>query len=150
METTLILLKDGNNILISDELPKDNEGYWIYVGNNQPFKISKSNQPLGWFEKLWDKDCYKTVIAGYEDLPKLIYSDEVKKILKDKYGWVDVEELAKLRCPNDMAFENMFIRGFKEHQSISNKRFSLEEVLDAWELGAKEGLPLTKRKKDAL
>jgi hypothetical protein len=32
----------------------------------------------------------------------------------------------------------------------AERMYSEEEILDAWELGAKEGLPLTKKKKEEL
>lgn len=75
---------DGFDYYVSDELPKDSEGYWIYIGFNQPLEVVKSNQPQGWFEKLWDKANYKTPIATNNptiDIPKVI--DEVEELAKE-------------------------------------------------------------------
>ena len=90
----------------------------------------------------------KKIIAGIESLPTLTYSDEVKQILKDKYGWVDVEELAKQyarkQCDDLYNKEGItgaswgwetaldFKEGFKAHQSITNKMFSLDDVENCW------------------
>lgn len=69
---------------VSDELPKDNEGYWIYIGFNEPLEVVKSNQPQGWFEKLWDKANYKTPIATNNpniNIPVVI--DKVEKLANE-------------------------------------------------------------------
>ena len=52
-------------------------------------------------------------------------------------------EGAKSDAARDYWFE-------KFQQEQCNKMFSDEDILDAWELGAKEGLPLTREKKEKL
>jgi len=42
---------------------------------------------------------------------------------------------------------NAFVNGAKWQQK---QMYSEEDILDAWELGAKEGLPLTRKKKEEL
>lgn len=77
---------DGFNYYVSEELPKDNQGYWIYIGFNEPLKVVKSNQPLGWFEKLWDKHNYKTPVATNNpniDIPQVV--DEVFEFARQEY-----------------------------------------------------------------
>lgn len=106
-----------------------------------------------WFELVGGglgntKSC-KKIIAGTDTLPTLSYSDEVKQILRDKYGWVDVEELASLYLEKEYEGMNIegtlllnskddFIKGFKTHQSISNKMFSLEDLKKAIKFGSEE------------
>lgn len=126
----LILLNDGRNILVSDELTnieaQEIEHYQTY-----------------------DRKFFK-IIGGTERTPTLSYSDEVKQILRDKYGWVDVEEFVSNHFKNywkkedgtemrgeEISAEMMagmlcetsaYINGFKAHQSITNKMFSLEDL----------------------
>lgn len=84
MNYKLILLKDGRNILIGDEEIK-NENYFI----NKHGQISQCVKAL----EIWLKENnspIKKIIAGIEPLPTITYSSEVKQILRDKYGWVDI------------------------------------------------------------
>lgn len=72
----------------------------------------------------------KKIIAGINPLPTLTYSDKVKQILRDKYGWVgSVEDLAK---ENGFDWENTESSARtvfrKWHQSITTKMFSLEDM----------------------
>jgi hypothetical protein len=88
---------DGFDYYVSNELPKDNQGYWIYVGFNEPLEIVKSNQPQGWFQKLWDKGNYKTPIATNNpniDIPKVV--DEVEMLAKQNgFNWENTETSAR-------------------------------------------------------
>lgn len=126
MNYTLILLKDGRNILVSDEeiIFKD----WFYSIKYNIIDKLYSNGVIN------HKECLK-IIARVEFLPTLTYSDEVKQQLRDKYGWVDVEELAvnfankeikECNSYHDLHFG--FNQGFKVYQSITNKMFSLEDM----------------------
>ena len=134
----LILLKDGRNILVSDEEIKeetlfiDNFKYFI-CRNIFEHGIEDDEGLLHKFE-----NC-KKIIAGISPLPTLTYSDEVKQELRDKYGRVDVEELAwDVINNNSSLIENReqivgftsFCEGFSLHQSITNKMFSLKTVID--------------------
>jgi len=137
----IILLKDGRNILISDEQPlrNYNNPMWNIVHN-------KIFNDMG----VCLMQDFEKIIAGIDPLPTLTYSDEVKQILRDKYGWVDVEELANeeityyninhliqdgKKLVMQEIMKSCFKNGFKEHQSITNKRFSLEDVHKAYDEG---------------
>lgn len=118
----LVLLNDGRNILVSDELT-----------NIQAQEIEHY--------QTYDRKFFR-IIGGTERTPTLIYSDEVKQILRDKYGFVDTEELVKLSqsATDNLKFaggeheklvaQMFFRKGFKTHQSITNKRFGLEELIN--------------------
>lgn len=126
MEHTLILLKDSRNILVSDGERTPRSKYYDFTHNIIVDEV---------FYNSSDGNC-KKIIAGLDSMPSLYYSDKVKQILRDKYGWVDVESLAFDLCePKQMEFIGVsesdiesFIKGFKAHQSITNKMFSLEEI----------------------
>jgi len=118
----LILLKDGRNILVSDEEIEIDD--WCY-GMDGIFQYKgKVNIP----------DIYlpNKIIAGIYHLPTLIYSDEVKQELRDKYGWADIENLVNtLETPDDFdqfSHDKGFEKGFKTHQQLTDKMFSLKQV----------------------
>ena len=129
MKYTLILLKDGRNILVSDKSTFKQGDVFI----TKDFEIHH-NYGYNYGDR--------KIIAGIEPLPTLDYSDEVSQVLRDKYGWVDVEELAKnidkAKCRNFKrehsskefyeCVEDGFVLGFKTHQSITNKMFSLKDI----------------------
>lgn len=152
MTTTLILLKDGRNILVSDEKIVGGIDYYFdlaeYMGklenpNNPHFEyIVKPHKDFN------EKKSYRhKIIAGIEPLPTLTYSDEVKQHLRDKYGWVDVDELIK-ECIKNEGLGDYWANGdndmvrrvgksvIKAHQSITNKMFSLEKAELIFGLGA--------------
>lgn len=146
---TLILLKDGRNILVSDEEIRNGDSLY-YASTNVILKNYVSDTPRR-------KDDYK-IIAGIESLPILTYSEKVKQILRNAYGLVDAGKLAyeyykqnepeiyakyfklrnhqssekeKYRGDKDYLIKS-YIEGFKAHQSITNKKFSLEDVKKAF------------------
>ena len=160
MNYNLILLKEGSNILVSNENIKYGD---FFINNNG--QISKCVKAL----EIWlieNLSTIKKVIAGIDTLPVLIYSDEVKQVLRDKYRWVEkimdfsdwYDEQSWLPKVYDnsskfdyeltiedfkwnymsSAFEAGFLQG-KVHQSITNKMFSLENVKKAIEMAQKEG-----------
>lgn len=139
MEHTLILLKDGRNILVNDEIPNE-KGLYYKDGEIGKRIENTYGRGIDDVEKTISQNNFysnikaKKIIAGIDNLPTLTYSDKVKQILKDKYGWVgSVEDLAK---ENGFDWENtessartVFRRW---HQSITNKMFSLEDVKKAF------------------
>lgn len=151
MNYNLILLKEGSNILVSNENIKYGD---FFINNNG--QISKCVKAL----EIWlieNLSTIKKVIAGIDTLPVLIYSDEVKQVLRDKYRWVEkimdfsdwYDEQSWLPKVYDnsskfdyeltiedfkwnymsSAFEAGFLQG-KVHQSITNKMFSIADVKD--------------------
>jgi hypothetical protein len=71
------------------------------------------------------------------------------------FGVVDVDKLAteyyKEYDNLPVIRYNSYTAGFNKAMELNkDKVFTLEDVLDAWELGASEGLPLTKAKKEKL
>ena len=136
MKYKLILLKDGRNILVSDENIKDGELMYRYDTG-----IIQATPNF-----FWDfQERYMKILAGIESLPTITYSDKVKQILRDKYGWVDVEEFCKQQVykiyqkyiPKDFLedYVTLFELGFKAHQSITNKIFSLEDMVKIYKEG---------------
>lgn len=142
----LILLKDGRNILVSDE--EVNEDDFRYEPlEKEWYKTTKSD-----FED--QKEKWFKVIGGIESLPTLTYSDEVKQILRDKYGCVDViaelekifKDCSKISLEKKEPFWTGKCAGIAEvlqvvktHQSITNKMFSLEDMRDCYIDGTNEG-----------
>lgn len=136
----LILLKDGRDILVSDEWVK-NDWYYCFITNSI---LKNENLSTADYTNTHYPESWKKIIAGIESLPTLTYSNEVKEFLKTNYRWVDVEELAKQKyLPyqegrvdlNTGLKREGFAKGFKAHQSITNKMFSLEDMKRAmWEV----------------
>jgi hypothetical protein len=123
-------------------MEKENKGFRIikstnpeyYLVNSEGIMIATSSITEG-LQKLSKENC-----------------DEI-------FGVIDVEKLAEENYPSgdDWTEEQSLIRklafknGFKKAMELNkDKLFTLEDVLDAWELGATEGLPLTKSKKEKL
>ena len=138
MKHTLILLKDGRNILVTDE--KDNALTKLTFDNISPNYVYNNGEirDLKYAHNRRIDD--KKIIAGIEPLSILTYSDEVKQILKDKYGWIDIESIVELsqEATDNLKFAGgkheeivaqiFYRKGFKAHQSITNKMFSLEDM----------------------
>jgi len=89
--------------------------------------------------------------------PNIIFSD-LNEDEQEKIGWFDVEKLYNKLFPKLKQNKERTLGeevGFKigcevMQELLTDRMFTLENVLDAWELGAKEGLPLTKKKKENL
>lgn len=94
-------------------------------------------------------------------------SEGLQKLSKENceeiFKVIDVEKLAKEYVdspqPDDFMYtpdeywnaQVDFKNGFNKAMELQkDKFFTIENVLDAWELGATEGLPLTKSKKEKL
>ena len=121
MNTTLILLKDGRNILVSDGERTPRSKYYDFTHNIIMDEV---------FYNSSDGNC-KKIIAGLDSMPSLYYSDKVKQILRDEYGWSswvhewqDLYDKDKENCPAPHDFE----KGWNCYQSITNKMFSLEDM----------------------
>lgn len=133
MNYKLILLKDSGNILVNEEEIKLGDTYFYRCGSSGLIDICQN-------EKINHTVC-KKVIAGIDTL--LTYSDEVKQILRDKYGWSSMEDLYKSpnmqnKRPDSKSAERFddghfygFEDGWKAHQSITNKRFSEKDMRKA-------------------
>ena len=63
MKTTLRQVPQGV-IATVDRRPKENEDYWTYIGFEEPITVEKPVFMTNWFEKLWDRDNYHTIIAS--------------------------------------------------------------------------------------
>lgn len=63
MKTTLRQVPQGV-IATVDRRPKENEDYWTYIGLEEPITVEKPVFMTNWFDKLWDKDNYHTIIAS--------------------------------------------------------------------------------------
>lgn len=128
---TLILLKDGRNILVSDEEVKD--GYYLNTANDVILKFDELTQSV--FKTIGDIKHLKKIIAGIENLPTLIYSEEASQTLRDKYAFFTddfIEELAIEYERNSGTAYNaefdFYETGFKTHQSLTNKMFTEEQI----------------------
>lgn len=111
-KTTLIMLPQP--ILVSDE--ETSSGGWMF-DTEQKIIHNPSRH------NVTDYDI--RIVAGIDGLPTLDLS-----LIAEEIGWVDVEKLAKLHCPDDIAFENMFIRGFNLSQSLNEKKYSEKDLFN--------------------
>lgn len=122
-------------LLVSDEKPSFGKIYDNDV--KSVLEYTQYDETTCYYEKL---------IAGTNELPKITFSEEAYKEMKERFGWVDVEREAEIIFPyketrTDYATEEcrkIFIEGFKLCQSINKNRFSEEDMRKAIEL-AREG-----------
>ena len=170
----LILLKDGKNILVSDEEIKVNDFVLTQENTHHQVdyvdaytKINNWTKIIAGIDK-YIKSCTcsesEAIYCGSKcqiKYPTLIYSEEVKQILRDKYGWVDIEdfvsshfkdywkkedgtemkgeEISAQMMTNMLCETSAYISGFKAHQSITNKMFSYDDIIKALEWGMNLG-----------
>lgn len=123
-------------IITSDELPKDQEGYWTYIGFNEPIIVTKCNVPNGWFGKLHDKNNYKTVIAQE---PNIIFS-ALKEEEQKTIGWFDAKpdmipfpDSKEARDGKEIktwmnGWEEGHIEGFRKAQKLLSNRNYLTDI----------------------
>ena len=151
---TLILLKSGRNILVSDEEIKAKDKYYSNfhksilecVNDNHAKGLNLLNENK--FNTLTEIDFNYKIIAGIDTLPVLTYSDKVKQILKDKHDWVDKNEIIGeigllgleitamvINYLNNVPLITEISQSFitlaekcETHQFISNKMFSEKDI----------------------
>ena len=113
------------------KLIKTDSNYYLYVDG----KIIASTEFVEGKQKLSKQNCDE--IFGVVDVESWI-----KETLND----ADVKDELMLKT------SKMCLKaGFNKAMELNkDKVFTLENVLDAWELGAAEGLPLTRAKKEKL
>jgi len=91
----------------------------------------------------------RKIIAGFNHLPQINFS-KLTKEEKERIGWIDVEESAELQVEKEgwgkfegtseqNGIKNSFKEGFKVHQSITNKMFSLDDMKKCFNSGRKYG-----------
>jgi hypothetical protein len=97
---------------------------------------------------------YRLDVGGipYATTDNSPYKRLSKQNCDEIFGVIDVEEIADRHTFGQRNHEwKAYIAGFNKNAELNkDKVFTLEDVLDAWELGASEGLPLTKAKKEKL
>ena len=118
METRLIML--DNPILVSDEEVNPHNAVWDFENN----QVTVLRQSYGLTN-------YKKIVAGLPDLPKLDLS-----LIAEGIGWVDVYKLAKeSKCFENSSLDETsylhgFTKGFKAAQSLNEKKFSEEDMIE--------------------
>lgn len=136
METRLIML--DNPILVSDETATD--GDLVVYSSYTPLKLRNNNL----YSLSGDWIClpnqnsefqpYKKIIAGLPDLPRLDLS-----LIAEEIGWVDVLKLTESfinNRPNRTSLEHDlllgigFIEGFRVAQSLNEKKYSEEDMIE--------------------
>lgn len=106
------------------------EGKLIKLGEND-YILHVNNKPFA-YKKLSLKNC-QAIENGYD-------LDELVNMETEKYGTLTPK-----------SFRRGFLYGFqKALELIGDKKFSEEDVLDAWEDGTTNNHPLTKSKKENL
>lgn len=123
---------------------------WVIFGDKVISPRYQDTFTFGTRENSYVDEC-KKVIAEENQINFSKLSEEEHK----KIGWFNIWQLAvdyqNNISKNAFADANAFEDGFKKAQQLLfDKMFTLEDILDAWELGAKEGLPLTRKKKQDL
>lgn len=151
MKTQLIITRD-QMVLVSDEQIK--EGDWYF----DPISVAVYQRNKDLIEEYCG--CLK-IIAGIQELPQIILSNEDKEVVKKKYGWIDIESLshshAKKEWPlwtDSIQYEECrqnFIQGFKTALSLIN-HLSLPKIIDVevhiecvgWETSTESAFKVTK------
>lgn len=142
---TKLIIHDNNPIIVSDEEIK--EGDWFnrkgkyYVlrfdpGNSEYWTVSG--------KKVYASSSQK-IIAGLDNLPEIDFNGS-----EEDFGWVDVEKFAKEKyeyfsknlprtiiTPKDKI--EGFIDGFKKAQSLNEKKFTLDDLRNAFRAGRNNG-----------
>lgn len=129
MKAQLILL--DNPIIVTDEEIKD--GDWYFYGNR--FDIKELNQ----FKKGTDD----TAFLKEQGILKIISHNKPIDYNGIDFGIVDVEKLANAANGYNYAaketkapiFNEGFIEGFKASQQLNEKKFTLDDLRDAFESG---------------
>lgn len=125
MNATLITLPQP--ILVSDEERLESDK--VFDGYN----LIKN------YRDTWGEPCFKKIIAGTEGLPKLDLS-----LISERIGWVDVERLAVSAFQKrfnrepiimgsaeaDSFWLNTWIDSFKAAQSLNEKKYSEEDLIE--------------------
>ena len=116
---TLIMLPNNPIIISNEKLSIKDECYHLEGFTTIEDDLDK---------EIVYKNGGRKIIAGFNHLPQINFS-KLTKEEKERIGWVDVEELCDC-TGKDFRYE--WIRGFKAHQSITNKMFSLDDVENCW------------------
>jgi hypothetical protein len=120
---TLILFRDGRMILCSDERIIKGDYAYHEVTNNITHCIEKGSL-RGWHK----------LIAGIPELPSISMSDEIRQELQERYGWADVEKLAKEDAPlSGKIYQTGYKDGFNKNQEL--RGFSLRDIEKAIQYG---------------
>ena len=119
-------------ILVSYEEKTIDDTVFSFSDNNF-FKLYNDRYPESQIEELNQSKNYKKIIAGIPELPSIDFSALSEEDCK-KIGWVDSEKLAVKECvcdTGDCVHVKSYIKGFKAAQSLNEKKFSEEDVIDA-------------------
>jgi hypothetical protein len=93
--------------------------------------------------EIWNDGNHNPIIIIPKEEPKQETLEEVAKGYSERHQDVS-GNLGKYLV------SAVFQDGAEWQQEQDKNRYSEEDILDAWELGAKEGLPLTRKKKEEL
>ncbi len=123
MNIELIML-DTPIIVSDEEITKLESGTSYYDGEGNIRKWSTGNMYNIYSKK---------IIAGIEGLPKIDWNG-----LEEEFGYIDVEKLSIEKFGNSLHHartRSAFIKGFKKDQSLNEKKFSLEDMKEAYHQG---------------
>lgn len=177
MNNTLIKLSEGHYVIVNDSEIKEGDMF-IDVETNEiitchglsgggvlplaPFsngivypnkdfikKITHSTKPLEEIPNENGRKWYNKIKhISLSDCQEIEYGYSVEHLAQDY-----TNDLSATLLFTDGELKNSktdFIEGFNTAMNLGKGAYTFEQVLDAWELGAKEGLPLTKKKKEKL
>lgn len=130
MKTKLIML--DNPIIVSDEKIRD-----LRTVNGR-WHIEKQSIINQFPDYLTDLSECQLIIAGLPNLPSINWNG-----LEEEFGWIDVWKLAENRF-SWMEYGNYqdhyiegYIEGFKKAKELNEKKFSLEDMREAYNQGMK-------------
>jgi len=143
-----IIYTEDYALIVSDEQIKDvrpfigryhlEKGYIInqfptYLTDLSECKLIIAHRPL--------KDA--PILEGVDLLPEFNKEDDVEEV---------ASTLFRNKMDNLEEIHSDYILGFIDgyNKAKETYKYTEEDILDAWELGASEGLPLTREKKDKL
>jgi|694.fasta_scaffold09189_33 hypothetical protein len=148
------IITTENYLLVVDESEIKEGDYYLFTwGGEQDIQRFKDQESDRENHKYLYRTACKKIIAhlpinspileGVDLLPPL--EDEVEKLADEIVGDSIYYEEDRVNLSDGM---DLFMLGY--NKTKEKYKYTEEDVLDAWELGASEGLPLTREKKNNL
>lgn len=123
-----------NPIIVSDEEIKEGDKcYHIDLNKGEIDTVYDKTKYHTWTDNGVDKDrMFRKIIAGLPGLPQINWNG-----LESKFGYVDVEKIStdmgnEFYIYRNYDFENGVRKGFKKAQELNDKKFSLEDIENAF------------------
>lgn len=129
----LIKLSPTHYIVVDDSEIKEKDWFYFKIDNIVDIVQVESKFHLEKIKK--HKENKKVTHSTQPELLGIGWMQSVKPLLlsevEELINGYSVEKMAKLHCPDEISFENMYIRGFKAHEElVKDKVFTIEETIE--------------------